>query len=154
MIGPHCFAAFNPSQDQFLHSSHHGHRYRVVVVRHCAVAVVFTGIVHAFTAALGQAGQFLALILMVLQLVSAGGTFPWQTIPVSLRWLHHVLPMSYAVDGLRQIMYGAPSPRLLTDVLVLVAWGIVALAVSIAVGARRGGTAAIDASMPVELARV
>ncbi len=102
------------------------------------IAVVFTAIVHAFTAWLGQAGQFLALVLMVLQLVTAGGTFPWQTIPEPLHWLHGVLPMSYAVDGLRLIMYGAPSWRLGTDVLVLLAWGGAALTVSLAVGIRRG----------------
>ena len=101
-------------------------------------AVVFTAIVHAFTAALGLPGQFLALVLMVLQLVTCGGTFPWQTIPTPLHGVHHVLPMTYAVDGLRLIMYGAPSWRLGTDIVVLLAWGVAALAVSLIVGARRG----------------
>ncbi len=106
------------------------------------IAVVFTAIVHAFTVWLGQPGQFLALVLMVLQLVTAGGTFPWQTIPQPLHWLHEVLPMTYAVDGLRLIMYGAPSWRLGTDVLVLMAWGGAALAVSLLVGTRRGAPVA------------
>ncbi len=105
------------------------------------LAVVFVAIVHAFTLALGQPGQFLALVLMVLQLVTAGGTFPWQTIPTPLHWLHHVLPMSYAVDGLRLIMYGAPSMRLAGDIAVLLAWGGVALVVSLVVGSRRGPAA-------------
>jgi putative membrane protein len=69
----------------------------------------------------------LGLVLMVLQLVTAGGTFPWQTIPQPLHWLHHLLPMSYAVDGLRQLMYGGLSTLVLRDVLVLLAWLAVAL---------------------------
>ncbi|MGN0063028.1 MAG: YhgE/Pip family protein [Nocardioides sp.] len=101
------------------------------------LSVVFVAVVHAFTLVLGQPGQFLALVLMVLQLVTAGGTFPWQTIPEPLHWLHHVLPMSYAVDGLRLLMYGAPSTRLATDVAVLLAWGGAALAVSLLVGTRQ-----------------
>jgi putative membrane protein len=91
------------------------------------MSATFVAIVHALNAWLGAAGQFLGLVLMVLQLVTAGGTFPWQTIPQPLHWLHHVLPMSYAVDGLRQLMYGGLSTLVLRDVLVLLAWLAVAL---------------------------
>ena len=76
------------------------------------VSVTFVAIVQALNAWLGTAGQFLALVLMLVQLVSAGGTFPWQTIPTPLWGLHRVLPMSYSVDGLRHLLYGgdlAPS---------------------------------------------
>ena len=56
--------------------------------------------------AFGAVGKFVGLVLLILQLVSAGGTFPWQTIPVPLYPLHYGLPMGYAVDGLRHLMYG------------------------------------------------
>jgi putative membrane protein len=91
------------------------------------MSATFVAIVHALNAWLGAAGQFLGLVLMVLQLVTAGGTFPWQTIPQPLHWLHHVLPMGYAVDGLRQLMYGGLSTLVVRDVLVLLAWLAVAL---------------------------
>ncbi|MBO9522208.1 MAG: YhgE/Pip domain-containing protein [Nocardioidaceae bacterium] len=92
------------------------------------VSATFVAIVHALNAWLGTAGQFLGLVLMVLQLVSAGGTFPWQTLPEPLQALHHVLPMSYAVDGLRQLMYGGLSGLVVRDALVLLAWFAAALA--------------------------
>ena len=60
---------------------------------------------------LGSVGQFLGLVLMVLQLVTAGGTFPWQTLPAPLAALHHVLPMGYVVDAMRQFMYGGDLSR-------------------------------------------
>jgi putative membrane protein len=85
------------------------------------MSATVVAIVHALNAWLGTAGQVLGLVLMVLQLVTAGGTFPWQTIPQPLHWLHHLLPMSYAVDGLRQLMYGGLSTLVLRDVLVLLA---------------------------------
>jgi putative membrane protein len=91
------------------------------------MSATFVAIVHALNAWLGTAGQFLGLVLMVLQLVTAGGTFPWQTIPQPLHWLHHLLPMSYAVDGLRQLMYGGLSTLVLRDVVVLLAWLALAL---------------------------
>ncbi|MFD2081782.1 putative membrane protein [Actinopolymorpha cephalotaxi] len=89
----------------------------------------FTAILHALNAWLGVTGQFLGLVLMVLQLITAGGTFPWQTIPEPLHWLHRVLPMSYAVDGLRQLMYGGLTRLAWQDVLVLAIYLAAALAV-------------------------
>ncbi|TQL67380.1 putative membrane protein [Nocardioides albertanoniae] len=100
------------------------------------ISATFIAIVHMLNALLGAPGQFLGLVLMVIQLVTAGGTFPWQTIPEPLHWLHHVLPMSYAVDGLRQLMYGGLSGRVVTDVLVLLAFLVGALLVT-GHGARR-----------------
>lgn len=94
------------------------------------VSATFVAIVHALTVWFGTVGQFLGLVLLVVQLVTAGGTFPWQTIPQPLHWLHHLLPMSYAVDGLRQLMYGGLSTLVLRDVLVLLAWLAVALVAS------------------------
>ena len=54
-----------------------------------------------------------------VQLVVAGGTFPWQTLPGPLAALHHLVPMSYTVDGLRQVMYGGNMAAAQTDALVL-----------------------------------
>ncbi|MDT0202252.1 YhgE/Pip domain-containing protein [Nocardioides sp. AE5] len=85
-------------------------------------SATFIAIIHALNAWLGTAGQFLGLVLMVVQLVTAGGTFPWQTIPQPLHVLHHLLPMSYAVDGLRQLMYGGMADRVWLDLAALAVW--------------------------------
>lgn len=42
-------------------------------------SVTFIAILHMLNAWLGSSGQFLGLVMMVLQLITAGGTFPWQT---------------------------------------------------------------------------
>lgn len=86
------------------------------------VAVTFAAIVLALNVILGSVGQFLALVFMVVQLVVAGGTFPWQTLPGPLRALHQVLPMSHAVDGVRQLMYGGLSSSVWSAILPLVYW--------------------------------
>lgn len=100
------------------------------------VSVTFVAIVQALNAWLGTAGQFLALVLMLVQLVSAGGTFPWQTIPMPLWGLHRALPMSYSVDGLRHLLYGGDLTPVVGDVAVLLAYLVVALLIS-AMAARR-----------------
>jgi putative membrane protein len=73
---------------------------------------------------------------MVLQLVTAGGTFPWQTLPEPLTWLHHILPMGYVVDGMRQLMYGGDIARVGTDLGILSLWLLGGLALA-AIGVSR-----------------
>ncbi|MEY9954099.1 YhgE/Pip family protein [Leifsonia sp. EB34] len=99
-------------------------------------SVTFAAIILALNVWLGSVGQFLGLVLMVLQLVTAGGTFPWQTLPGPLAALHHVLPMSYAVDGIRQLMYGGNPAMAWADAGVLAVWMLIALLAS-AVGVTR-----------------
>jgi putative membrane protein len=102
----------------------------------CLISLSFTAIVHTLNATLGKVGQFLGLVLLVLQLASAGGTFPWQTIPDPLYPVHYLLPMSYAVDGLRHLLYGGTLDTLSLDAGVLVLWIAVAVLLA-AVAARR-----------------
>jgi putative membrane protein len=99
-------------------------------------SVTFAAIILALNVWLGSVGQFLGLVLMVLQLVTAGGTFPWQTLPGPLAALHHVLPMSYAVDGIRQLMYGGNPATAWADAGVLALWMLIALLVA-AIGVTR-----------------
>ncbi|MGF3057399.1 YhgE/Pip family protein [Microbacterium sp. YY-01] len=85
-------------------------------------SATYAAIILALNVWLGSVGQFMGLVLMVLQLVTAGGTFPWQTLPAPLTWLHHVLPMGYVVDAMRQVMYGGDLSRVGVDIAVLLAW--------------------------------
>lgn len=103
------------------------------------VSMTFMAMIHALMARLGVVGQFVALVLMVVQLVSAGGTFPWQTLPDALHPLHRALPMSYAVDGVRRLMYDGPMGPLGLDLLVLAAWALGAMALA-AFAARKAST--------------
>ncbi|SIT85403.1 YhgE/Pip family protein [Microbacterium sp. RU33B] len=96
----------------------------------------YAAIILALNVWLGSVGQFLGLVLMVLQLVTAGGTFPWQTLPAPLAALHHVLPMGYVVDAMRQLMYGGDIARVGGDVLALALWMLSALALA-AIGVTR-----------------
>jgi putative membrane protein len=99
-------------------------------------SLCFAAIILALNVWLGSVGQFLGLVLMVLQLVTAGGTFPWQTLPAPLAALHHVLPMGYAVDAIRQFMYGGDLGRAAQDAAVLGLWMLVGLVVA-AIGVTR-----------------
>ncbi|MFB7843749.1 YhgE/Pip family protein [Microbacterium sp. NPDC056052] len=93
-------------------------------------SATYAAIILALNVWLGSVGQFVGLVLMVLQLVTAGGTFPWQTLPAPLAALHHVLPMGYVVDAMRQLMYGGQVGRALTDLGVLGIWMVGSLLIA------------------------
>ncbi|MDQ0729471.1 YhgE/Pip domain-containing protein [Arthrobacter sp. B1I2] len=71
-----------------------------------AAAMAFSALIQGVVALLGSPGKLVVLILLVLQLVSSGGTFPWQTTPQPLHVVHQVLPMGYVVTGMRHLIYG------------------------------------------------
>jgi len=88
----------------------------------------YSAIILALNVWFGSVGQFMGLVLMVLQLVTAGGTFPWQTLPAPLSTLHHILPMGFVVDAMRQVMYGGGGwDRVSADLTVVVTWLVAAL---------------------------
>lgn len=99
-------------------------------------SATFAAIILALNVWLGSVGQFIGLVLMVLQLVTAGGTFPWQTLPAPLAALHHVLPLGYVVDAMRQLMYGGDLARAGWDLAVLGMWLVGALTLA-AIGVTR-----------------
>jgi len=99
-------------------------------------SATYAAIVLALNVWLGSVGQFLGLVLMVLQLVTAGGTFPWQTLPGPLAALHQVLPMGFVVDAMRQVMYGGDLGRVGHDLTVLGCWLVGAVLVA-AIGVTR-----------------
>ncbi|EMD25831.1 YhgE/Pip domain-containing protein [Amycolatopsis azurea] len=111
------------------------------------VSLTFTAVVHALNSFFGAVGKFLGLVLLVLQLVSAGGTFPWQTIPDALYPLHIVLPMGYAIDGFRHLLYSGASMEILGDIGVLVAYLVGGILVS-TLAARKKRTWTVSALKP------
>ena len=67
----------------------------------------------------GDVGKFLALIILVLQLAAAGGTFPIETVTEGFRWMHSFLPMTYTIRLLREALVSIES-NLLTSNLIIV----------------------------------
>jgi len=57
------------------------------------------------------AGKFVAIVLLMLQLTSSGGTFPMQTVPRFFQLINPWLPMTYVVSGLRQAISGGIAVR-------------------------------------------
>ncbi len=70
------------------------------------VTVCFAALVQWLNARFGAAGRILVLAFLMLQLTSAGGTYPVQTSPGFFNAVHPFLPMSYVVEALRRLITG------------------------------------------------
>ena len=90
----------------------------------------FTAIIQLLGAFFGPAGRVLTLIVLMLQLTSAGGTYPVQTSPGFFAAIHPFLPMSYVVDGLRRLITGGDLGIVWQGCGVLVAFTLGALALT------------------------
>jgi putative membrane protein len=90
-------------------------------------AAAFTAIAHLFRTWLGGVASAVVLVLLLLQLTTSAGTYPYETLPGFFRALHWFLPMSYFVDGLRVTITGGNGAHLVRDVLVLAGFLVVSL---------------------------
>jgi putative membrane protein len=100
-------------------------------------AVAFTSIAHFLRLLLGGVASAVSLILLLLQLTTCAGTYPYETLPQVFRALHPVLPMTYLVDALRVTITGGNSAHLARDTLILALFGIVATGLSVLTVRRR-----------------
>lgn len=101
------------------------------------VTCCFAAIVQWLNARFGAAGRILVLAVLMLQLTSAGGTYPVQTSPGFFNAVHPFLPMSYVVESLRVLITGGGLGPVWQGCAVLAAFTAGALALT-TVSARRG----------------
>ncbi|MEU7168919.1 YhgE/Pip domain-containing protein [Streptomyces morookaense] len=94
------------------------------------VTACFASIVQWLNARFGPAGRILVLALLMLQLTSAGGTYPVQTSPGFFNAIHPYLPMSYVIEGLRRLISGGGLGPVWQACGVLAAFTVGALALT------------------------
>ncbi|MFI6649678.1 YhgE/Pip family protein [Streptomyces sp. NPDC050529] len=111
------------------------------------VTCCFGAIVQWLNARFGAAGRILVLAVLMLQLTSAGGTYPVQTSPGFFNAIHPYLPMSYIVEGLRRLITGGGLGPVWQGCAVLLAFTAGALALT-AVSARRKQVWTLDRLHP------
>ncbi|CAN3130717.1 YhgE/Pip family protein [Mycobacterium sp. smrl_JER01] len=95
------------------------------------IAGTFLAMIQAFNAVFGVAvGRVVTLAFLMLQLVSAGGIYPVETTARPFQIIHPFDPMTYAVNGLRQLTVGGVDARLWIAIAVLAGLLTVSLAAS------------------------
>lgn len=88
-----------------------------------AAAFAFMSIIGFFITGLGRVGNFLALMALVVQISSAGGSYPLQITGGIFPIISPFLPISHAVSGLREsISIGHP---VYGQMAILIGFGLV-----------------------------
>jgi len=110
-----------------MHAAHPFAMLAFMILISCA----FVAATQAINALVGPAvGRVLIMALLMLQLVSAGGMYPVETTSKPFQVFHRFDPMTYGVNGLRQLILGGIDFRLWQAMIALVVIWAVALAIS------------------------
>ena len=97
-----------------------------VYLLECAITGgVFMTIIQFLIRNLGDIGKFLALIILVLQLAAAGGTFPVETIDKGFRFLNPLLPMTYTIKVFKECLISTSTNFIGKNTLVLIGFAVV-----------------------------
>jgi putative membrane protein len=100
-------------------------------------ALCFSALAHLLRTALGTPGSSLLLVLLILQLTAAGGTYPPPLLPAFFQALHPFLPMTYLIDAFRVTISGGEMAHLLRDVAILLLGTVAALGLLVVAVRRR-----------------
>ncbi|HHK5566047.1 TPA: YhgE/Pip family protein [Bacillus thuringiensis] len=67
-------------------------------------SLAFIALIQWLVTAFGDAGRFIAIITLIMQLTTSAGTFPLELIPKFLQPFNAWLPMTYSVSGLKAVV--------------------------------------------------
>jgi putative membrane protein len=70
------------------------------------ISFVFTMISYSLTFAFGNVGEALVVVIMVIQVAGAGGTFPIEVLPKVYQAMYRFMPFNYAMNALRECVGG------------------------------------------------
>ncbi|MBQ8490885.1 MAG: YhgE/Pip domain-containing protein [Pseudobutyrivibrio sp.] len=98
----------------------------------CAwTSLIYSLLLYSFTYSFGNVGEALSVILMVIQVAGAGGTFPIEVLPKVFQVLYKFMPFNYSMNALRECIAGFYKDTYRNCMLTLIIYGIVAIFVGI-----------------------
>ena len=101
------------------------------------MALAFMAFHQLLATAFGRIGTVISLMLFALQLASTGGLYPVQILSGPFQFLNSIMPLGYAIEGVRAIVVGGSAAPILTAFLVLGGLLVASLALSAVALARR-----------------
>lgn len=81
------------------------HPFRFVLAA-CVCGLTFSMINYALVFALDNIGMALGVIILVVQVAGAGGTYPVEVLPQVFQRLYAVMPFHYGMDAMRETVAG------------------------------------------------
>jgi len=96
------------------------------------LSIIFMLIVYTLVSIFGNVGKAMSIVLLVLQLAGAGGTFPIQVTPHFFQVIHPFLPFTYAISMMREATGGILWDIVQTDFWMLLMFAGIALVLGLA----------------------
>ena len=95
------------------------------------VSVVFMVLIYSIISALGLVGKGIAVVLLVIQISATGGIYPIEIMHPFFGTLYPYLPMTYAINLIREAQLGLVWSNYWPALIILLAIGIITVIVSI-----------------------
>ncbi|AQP48625.1 hypothetical protein BW730_15055 [Tessaracoccus aquimaris] len=83
------------------------------------VSLAFSAVAHLMRTWLGFVATAAMLVLLILQLTAAGGTYPPELLPPFFAAIGHFVPMSYSIDAFRIAISGGLMSKFVRDLALL-----------------------------------
>ena len=97
-------------------------------------SLTFTLFIYSLTVAFQNIGEALAVVIMVIQVAGAGGTFPIEVLPKAYQVMYKFLPFPYAMNCMRETIGGMYRNDYWKYLMHLSAYIVVALFIGLALG--------------------
>jgi putative membrane protein len=95
------------------------------------VSVIFMVLIYSFVSAVGQVGKMIAILLLVFQISGTGGIYPIEIMNPIFQALYPYLPMTYAINIVRETVLGLIWSNYIPSFLVLMAIAIATIILSL-----------------------
>ncbi|CAM3680718.1 YhgE/Pip family protein [Marinicrinis lubricantis] len=93
-------------------------------------SLTFMALIQFLVTIFADAGRFLAIIILILQLTTSAGTFPLELIPNFLQHFNKLLPMTYSVFGFKAAISSGNTGQFWDNVMVLLVFAVVLAALT------------------------
>lgn len=94
-------------------------------------SLVFTIFIYSLTVAFGNVGEAIAVVIMVIQVAGAGGTFPIETLPKVYQYTYKYLPFPYGMNAMRECIAGQHGADYLKYIGVMGIYVVISLVIGL-----------------------
>ncbi len=94
-------------------------------------SLIYSLLLYSFTYSFGNVGEALSVILMVIQVAGAGGTFPIEVLPKVFQILYKFMPFNYSMNALRECIAGFYGDTYRNCMLTLIIYGLLAIFIGV-----------------------
>ncbi|WP_033152572.1 YhgE/Pip domain-containing protein [Pseudobutyrivibrio ruminis] len=98
----------------------------------CAwTSLIYSLLLYSFAYSFGNVGEALSVVLMVIQVAGAGGTFPIEVLPKVFQVLYKFMPFNYSMNALRECIAGFYKHTYRNCMLTLIIYGLIAVFIGV-----------------------